>query len=126
MAGIAEREGDLDAASKWLRKLIDLSPSDARVQSRAGDIMMRRGYPPISIHYYEKAVALSPKSNGYKIRLARALDKSGLTESAISVLRKILKDDPNNISCKRWLDVLLRKKLPATDASKSKAGMGLH
>jgi tetratricopeptide (TPR) repeat protein len=86
-------EGRLDEAEPHLTEALRLKPRWAAAHAGMGDLRVARGDSEAAVEAFRQSLELAPKTPGIRIRLARALERSGNPDGAIAELRRALRQD---------------------------------
>lgn len=100
------RQGDIDGASRFLRRLIAENPDSGYLQNSYGELLLVAGKPAEAVAPLEKANALSPDAPLPYFNLARAYVATGNPAKGIALLDAGLMKAPGDL-------LLLRAKADA-------------
>jgi len=90
---LAERGQHEAAVAQW-RKLLELSPAEAKVHMNLGVSLARTGKPEEAIAHQQKALELDPENPEAHMNLGMALAATGRWDEAITHCWKALEIDP--------------------------------
>ncbi len=68
-----------------------------------GNLYSMRGELDTAIHYYKKALALSPEALSVRFNLAQAYQRVGQTDNAVAELEQLLRINPSDQGARRAL-----------------------
>ena len=104
---------DLSNAIVYVKKIAQLTPSDAENQNNLAIMLERVSGMETAIQYYKKAFELEPDNINYQLNMATSLTFEGAYNESETILKEILKNYPENVRATYFLlEVYYRKKMP--------------
>lgn len=110
------QSGKLDDAERYIRKALEMSPSDADSWSELGSVFEARKDLPQALACYEKALALQPGLTYVHVNAAHAAELTGNNGKAERYYREALQSDPKNADAANGLGLMLAKQAHFDDA----------
>jgi tetratricopeptide (TPR) repeat protein len=108
LSNLLAQTKDLDEATTWARRAIELDPGDPYLRAHLGDLLMRQKAFEEAELNLRAAISVEPGNPGFLDGLARCLADLGRLDEAITALRQAISLDPDNIkSLDRLNEVLL-------------------
>ena len=95
------RRGELEAAMKVVKDLIEIAPQDAFFHEFSGDILLSMAKPNAAARAYKRAISIRPDSPQMLLNYGRALiasNKATDLTDAISALEQARNGEPNGPS----------------------------
>jgi len=89
------QKGQHEAALPEWRKVLEVSPNDAKAHTNLGVALARTGNPGEAIAHHQKALELDPEDTEVHMNLGVALAAAGKWDEAITHCRKALELDPD-------------------------------
>ena len=109
LGAAAVASGENELAQTASRSLLALDPEDALAHHLAGYVASNVGHDPVNAEsHFRKSLRLSPGWAEASATLASFLAGRGRIEEGITVARKALRNDPENLSLLRALHALYR------------------
>ena len=102
-----ERAGDWVAAEVEWRRLLELSPKDARIWSNLGVVLSKQQRDDDALAAWNQATNLDPKMAGPSFNVGLTLVRKGDYRPAIRPLRRALALEPENQAARRALSLAL-------------------
>jgi predicted Zn-dependent protease len=93
---IALRVGNLDAAEREFKSLLEQNPKSMDLHLRMGEILRQKGQLQASIDLLKKAQAMQPNHIGVNLQLGMTLDAAGMKRESIPFYENTLKAGGDN------------------------------
>jgi tetratricopeptide (TPR) repeat protein len=103
LAGQSSLELDIDEATVYLRRLVELAPEDGQAWQTLGQALSNAGDMAAAAEAFREAVRLRPEDAGALIDLGHAVYASHRTDEAIELLWRATQLDPGNLFALRSL-----------------------
>lgn len=103
----AWRDGDFDAAERYLRLAVAEAPGGGEPCAALADYLEERGRLADAVAAWRAAVEGAPERHDWRVRFAMALARSGEAAEAQALLEAILADRPDAIAPRRALADLM-------------------
>jgi tetratricopeptide (TPR) repeat protein len=116
LAGKSGMELDLDDASGFLSRAVELEPENADAWRELGDALLNEDRLKDATHAFRQAVELRPNDVGTLVQLAHAAYAAGDPEEAIGHIRQAVERDPNSLGARRALLEIYRAAKRPEDA----------
>ncbi|MDQ7787562.1 MAG: tetratricopeptide repeat protein [Thermodesulfovibrionales bacterium] len=107
---IAYQREDHDSAIRYLKRLIELNPTDAYTYNNLGFLLKSRGLLDEAIEYFKKAIHHNPIFSHALYNLGNALHMRGQLDEAIEYYRKALHLNPKDFEAWNNLGNVFRDK----------------
>lgn len=101
--------GQADEALEHLRKALEWSPEDVRLNALYGETLLRHGRNEDAISHLEKSCALAPHLRHVRATYARALMYSGKATAAADQWISLVRDAPDSLEWRRPAMASLRR-----------------
>jgi hypothetical protein len=89
-------QGEPEAAERWFFRALDHNPGNVRAHLSLGDLYSQRGDYDRAARAYRAAIALSPESDEYRLRLIGALVRGGAPSSALGEAQRLVRRQPKD------------------------------
>jgi tetratricopeptide (TPR) repeat protein len=99
----ALHRGDLDAAEKAFRQVLQLAPSDVGALVNLGVVDMRRRNWKQALAYLRQAEKLAPRVPGIRLNIGLAYYREGDYKNAIAPFESVLHDQPQSTQARHLL-----------------------
>jgi tetratricopeptide (TPR) repeat protein len=116
LAGKSGMELDLDDASGFLSKAVELEPENADAWRELGDALLNENRLKDATNAFRQAVELRPNDVGSLVQLAHTAYAAGDPEDAIGAVRQAVERDPNSLGARRALLEIYRAAKRPEDA----------
>jgi tetratricopeptide (TPR) repeat protein len=105
------KEKNYNDAIKMYKKAIRLSPSSEVFYQDLGTLYYFLNDYDNALHYFNKVIKLNPEDSDAYNSIAVIYAKKGADKKALNYFNKALYYDPNNVSIKKNIQKLIKKKL---------------
>ncbi len=99
----ALQRGDLNAAEKAFRQVLELAPSDVGARVNLGVVDMRRHNWKQALENLRQAEKLAPQVTGIRLNIGLAYYREGDYRNAISPFESVLRDQPQSSQARHLL-----------------------
>ncbi len=99
----ALHRGNLDAAEKAFRQVLQLAPSDVGALVNLGVVEMRRRNWKQALTYLQQSEKLAPQVPGIRLNIGLAYYREGDYTSAITPFESVLRDQPQSTQARHLL-----------------------
>jgi tetratricopeptide (TPR) repeat protein len=103
LAGLSSLELDLDEATGYLRRLVELVPNDGQAWQELGHALTNTGNMPAAAEAFREAVRLRPEDPGALTDLGHAVYALHHTDETVALLSRATQLDPSNMLALRSL-----------------------